>query len=1072
MPSPFPLTPSPLLSRLIDLSTTWSTLPVKARLSQLAILVETFPPPPLPTAIPPLLVTTLSTLLPPPSEDQSTPESVLSQIFHLLTLSTVSQPSPAPSRKFQLSIAHIIHTLTTTAKTHDSHSLRTQALTCLVSVLNFIPPSLLAAFLPGLVSALAHLLSSGSHLRSPLLIAALRALHTTFLAFPTVHTLPPSKRSSQTTLSDALLRLRQTPDSVSTPSPSCTSASALKITQSKQPSAKPQSFLVHRDEKWAAHAGKEVSTRLLVIFERPDSPSAHLSAKARQTVAWFCAAVVKDERTLRLTERAAVLMRLMMAELGGDTFDEVRSEAVSMPTPSWVGRSLKALVASVETGGEANSGMVEEVLGKLIRVRGDELWVKIGEGLLRMGRGKMKGVVLRVGVERFASLLMKMTDTTWEIGAEGDGQVVEELSNRILAVSFELGDEGLLSSIYSTLIRLGSVDEDDDKSEHEIGKFSQKRLLITFKKRAWAVLVLISVLRGEMGRQDIHEGSARQHLSYVGQCVKEVLEAMTWFLVPAVHVEESEGAALVDDTMVSLKRALLSSTANLIDGLSYMHRRVLRKPLPSDVVLVVLLGLLRDIAHGEQAVRKGALCALRRVALVMRCSSERRLIGRHLNFIISRLAFHLEESWAGHVLRFVIGEEGDDVSHEATILLEGTIRGICNNLAGATDTNAIRSLKSIRSILSSAVDVSYPLHQRISSLSMESDRDFNKSVSKEEAANLYKRLFYYCTDDTENYDELTLETPIITANEGEDQRDSVETLNPFELVGRSTLDGMRDLLVGRPWNVRSAALSCAGLAVQLLRNNQKELLPHAANFLPLIPDQFVVLTTERSARDRLLDSIKRRKLRGREDAEEVEDLVQHLNRKAAELPVVTNACLLLAALAMHAGSFIRHRFVTLIYPKMRPLLRLASCFPTLVGSTLVSPSGRIMAPPSHGAMAASDACLEAIAAMAEVVPEALAPHSLSLVRYLAVFFDPQFHPMAKRQRNLGHLNRSMLRYENERWDKRASWADCVVRNLKSVSAGDVLVGLLSLDESAPREIRPRISSLHNIRIRGPSAGNG
>lgn len=846
----------------------------------------------------------------------------------------------------------------------------------------------------------------------------------------------------------------------------------MTIPQPKRASRKPHSFLVHRDEQWAAHAGKELSTRLCLIFERPDSPPAHSSVKARQTVAWFCAAVVKDERRLRLTERAAVLMRVVMAEMGGDTFDDVRGEVMGIATTNLVGRGLKALVSSVGTAGEANSGVVEEVLSKLIRVREDGLWVKIGEGLLRMGRGKMKGVVLRVGVERIASLMMKLTEATWEIGVEGDGQVVEELGNRILTVSFELGDEGLLSSVYCTLISWGSVNEDDDEAVGEIGKVSQKRLLKTFKKRAWALLILISVLRGEIGRKDIGTNNAEQHLSYVRQCVKEVFEAMTWFLVPAVHEGENDGAGLVDDAIVSLKRALLSSTAILLEELSQMHQRELRKPLASDVVLVVLLGLLRDVAHGEQAVQKGAISALKKVASVMRCSSERRLIGRHLNFIISRLSFHLEERWAGDVLRYVIREEGDDVSHEATILLEATIRDICNNLAGATDPNAIRSLKSIRSILSSAIDVSSPLHQHISSLSMQPDRDFDKIASEEEAASLYRTLFYYCTDTIENYEELTLATPTMAENEDEDQLDGKETQNAFELVGLSTLDGVRDLLIGRPWNVRAAALSCAGLAVQLLQNNQKELLPHAANLLPLIPDQFVVLNKERSARDRLLDGIKQRKLQGKEDAEEVEDLVQHLNRKAAELPVVTNACLLLTALAKHAGSFIRHRFVTLIYPKMRPLLRLASCFPTLLGSTLVSPTGRIMPPPSHGAMAASDACLEAIAAMAAVVPEALAPHALSLVRYLAVFFDPQFHPRAKRQRNLGHLNRSMLRYEHERWDKRSSWADCVVRNLKKVNAGDVLVGLLSLDESAPCEIRAGNPLLHNIRIRGSSAGIG
>lgn len=765
---------------------------------------------------------------------------------------------------------------------------------------------------------------------------------------------------------------------------------------------------------------------------------------------------------MRLESRAVTTLRFVLAQLGGDEFEQVREMVEEeMRRGRWIMRGLKALV-TVGVEGVEGGGIEEEVLRRMIREQDERLWVRLGEGYLRGvvwgGGEKMGSVVARVGVEGFCKLLVGMMEMLWE--RDEDGEKEEVVENRMLEISLQMGKEGLLTPLYGELFRLVADEEGDGgEVQHNVSR----RRILSFKGRAHAALILQALARGAMARTSEREA----HIRYISKCVKEVLEATTWFFLPSVDEGSDEGADLVDDTMISLKRCLLQCTAALVRQISRLYEMMLRRPMGSDVVLVLLLSLLKDVAHGEKAVRKTALVTLRAVATAAGCSSEKRLVARHLNFLISRLVRHLEERWAGDVLGFIIGGEGGYVSQEATILLEATLRDICNGLASSADSRALRSLMAIKSVLSSATGLTNSLENNIQSLTIESEKEIlNVDASDAEIADLYKKLFYYCIDDVEDYNQLTS----VDSKENNEAGDANGTggkesgvPDAFEAIALSTLDGMRDLLVGRPWNVRAAALFCASLAVHILRNNRDELLPHAANLLPLLPDQFVVLHQERSARDRLLDNIKRRKLRGQEDAEEIDDLVLHLNRKAAELPVVTHACFLLTAFAKCAGSFIRHRFVTLIYPKMRPLLRLASCFPTLVGSAVLSSPGQLTTPPSHGAMSASDACLEAIASMAEVLPEALAPHTFSLVKYLAVYFNMDHNPGARGHRNVGHLNRSMLRYEQERWQKRAAWVESIVLNLRKVNAGDVLVGLLVADSSAPSEIEARHLSLHAIK---------
>lgn len=748
------------------------------------------------------------------------------------------------------------------------------------------------------------------------------------------------------------------------------------------------------------------------------------------------------------------VLALVLIELKADDFKQVADRVGDqvLPTSSLVG-ALKGVV-SVVLAKAKGKGRVEVMMTDILSARSEECWIKMAEGLLKYaiigGEGTIKHVIGRVGAENICALMQRLLEATWKIGLEGESGK-EEIRNSILNVAVDIGNCGALSALYSELGKQSGVDGE------EVEDVGEARMLLSFKSRARAVLLMISLIRGELSRNQRKDEERAVYLKYITQYVKEILEITTYFFVPCLEKRFSKKLNHVDDLLLSMKQCMLSTTSNLLEEFGRVTRSVSGLPVGSSVVLIVIMSLLKDATNGDKTVQDSAHLTLRKLATVAKCSSERQLLRRHLNFIISRMTDNLEEEWAADILRFIVSNKPDEVSREATMLLKITLGDICNQLAGSTDDRALHSLKAVKSVLSSAVALKEPLAEAMKSLNISDERDETKvHVTEGELERLRKRLMFYCADQVPD--------AMVSEEQVDEDNDDKETRDPFEALALTTLDGMRDMLGGRPWRVRAEALECASLAVQLLSGNEKELLPHAANLLELIPDQFVILHQEKSARERLLDNMKARKLRGRQDAEDIEDLVGDLNKKGAQLPTVTNACLLLSALAKGAGHFIRYRFVKLIYPKMRPLIRLASCFPTLVGRNDSLEERELISKPSHGAMAASDACLEAICSMSTVVPESLIIHAMSLSKHLAVYFDEHNHPDAQGQRNNAHLNRGMLRYERERWNRRVYLARITLNNLKRVSSGRIISGLLSGDRNVPACIESTNDWLNSVSV--------
>lgn len=237
------------------------------------------------------------------------------------------------------------------------------------------------------------------------------------------------------------------------------------------------------------------------------------------------------------------------------------------------------------------------------------------------------------------------------------------------------------------------------------------------------------------------------------------------------------------------------------------------------------------------------------------------------------------------------------------------------------------------------------------------------------------------------------------------QRDAART--PFQRLAVRAASGACDLLVGRPALVRAAALRTALASVLALADDRRALLPVAASLLPLLPPQLSTGATKR------LDP----------------QAVQRVNALGAELPVVAGACSLLAGLARSAAGFVRSRFVRAVFPELRALLRvLREPARPPVDAETASPA----------ALGAADAALDAVAAVAETVPEALAPFADEVLETLVEYVSGGAPAAGEDARRGG---------KRARWLKRSKAAGKIVQVLAREEPDRTWAALVAVEGS-------------------------
>lgn len=1036
----------------------------------------------------------------------------------------------APSSPFHFALAFLISELHSLATDEPAILIRRLSLHVLAALANVIDGPLLAAFLPGSTNVLVSILARSPRLHSALALPALDMLRVLI-----VRTFPPTKNSlpqkaNPDSVADALKALSL---AESAKNPSLFNASGKEENSFAKFHSKyvPESLRVTLDAAWASAAAEQLRIRLAIIVASRTGLRLHSMASVRIAFIRFVADLL-DQQHLPLDAFHIAFFKFALIEACAHPIPIVAHEA-SCAMRRFVSRAgfvhfERSMVASLRFGGYSKSSSstltpsqkIEIDAIKALSATSDEefttnlcsgcLFVMVpfdekralslsDEEFLIPAR-RLPSFLNRIGVIPFVHLLLFLHESVWCSSRVNASAISDALQNRVLVIARCLGKLGLLSCVYDALLAFSSdpntasdvtsVDHIDHSPPSCGQGDAPDRNVTSFKKRAHAALLACAVVKGALCANDPLPLKKSHETKYVHQCAKEVLEGMSKLFLPSMKHATLEEAREIDDTTLALKLALLRCTSTLLDDLSAFQKCLGERPIGSDVVLLCLLNLLRDVSHGEISIREEAHKVLLHVSHIARCKTDRDLIMRHLNYVIARIIRNLHESWSADVLQYVIGNDGDEVSNEATLLLQRTLKGISDGLAGASDERALLMLSSMRSVLFVACvqkkKKETERRQRHFVRALEGTKqpsEGNDSECKQrslldEFAVVNRALMYYCSDRVQVEGEpLREDGSINQSNDFDDSYDSDDSddsdgesdkRDAFEEVAENALDGVRDILVGRPWNLRASALECATLAVRLLKGRKKLLLPHVAKLLPLLPNQFASMNESLNAGERMIRAMKERKARRREDGDMIGDLVYDVNQKGTELPIVQHSCLLLSALAECAGSFIKQRFITLIFPKMRPLLRLCHYFPTLLTRRSSNEGMGINTEmiPSHGAMEACDACLEAFASIAEHTPTILAQHARTLTKFLSVFMDERNDPESGSNRIvIIHTNRSMVRFEKERWTRRVHLAQRIISSAVEINSCDSFCSLLCADERGPDVLHGGHEDLHDVIVR-------
>lgn len=996
-----------------------------------------------------------------------------------------------PAHPHHLSLAYLIDQLNSISADEGSKALRLSALTVIAELSNVLDGPLLASFLPALVSTLTSLLSRSPKLHSSLAYAGLRTLH---IILKRVFPVPASLELTQHDVVDPPKNLEHALHSLSLsekhPEPSSSNAKPNNPSRTetlsgegfKKEMQRRKSLRVQLDDAWLATTIRQIQPRLVSVAVSTTGARLHTQSGVRIGLVHFLSSLVSLKNITLLPEHVATF-RYILLESCADSYPTVANAALrSMRhfSVTDIERALAACVHSIDNEpGTTTREQVPPVLKRELAVlkliqsaSDDQLRDRLCTGILAVlfpesGEKKsplnpiveprrLPAILARVGYEPFAQMLVDLHKKCWRPTRVASEAVAKALENAVLKAAVVVGQIGLLSGVLDSLLCMTDSPGSNQAEPFESASDQSERNIPAFERRAHAALVLRAIVIGAL-QVAKDEGDVR----LADDAAKEVLEAMGRVFVPSMEQATDKEASGLDDTVISLKLGLLQGLSNLVEELSKMRLRNKRRPVGSDVVVVFLMHTLRDAAHGEQVLRPEAVKSLTCVAKTVGVGSHRALIFRHVNYVLARIIRNMEQAWAADVLRLVVGTQADDLSHEAMLLLLRTLRGLSDGVAGFEDDRAAQTLHFMRSVLTAALAQQNETGTMIDSVERLVDELGNQRRAKRASDDLravHGAMMSYCLDDVNDEDGVPNDDDAAVADdffEGFDEDEVADGegkgVDPIDSVAESVLDGTRDLLSGRNWGLRATALECATLALRLLKLRKKALLPQVAQLLPLLPAQFDALTEELDAGERLARvALERQKNRGDLSAEK-HLVISSVNSKGAELPVVRHACLLVSEAALHAGSFVKDRFVRLIFPKVRPLLRLVEWFPTLLmRQNGTRPDGIQDIIPSYGAMAACDACLQMLACIGMRVPNALAPFGSQLVTTIAGFItDSGAYMQARNQ-----VNVAKERFEHERWIKRKKIATIIVSALTKACPDETFCALLKHDAQAPHELIP------------------
>ncbi len=918
--------------------------------------------------------------------------------------------------------AHIVLTACETAVTSDIFRLRVAALGSLAAFVRVLPPPQTAAFFPGIASKLSKVLARSRLDQSVLSVLALDTLSVAVTGvFPKKKLLTTSNTSFASLVNN--VRGSKSPHN----------ATDGARNTSKNPTGNGEQNAdvgrVERTEAWYSGASTNLSRLLKVILESADGPRWHDNQRVRAALATLVGTCAFRRSKLQLEPVVQAECIVAIVEITADPYDDPRRIALDLVQRSMTAEdgcaadiesSLRSLFSYVLRLDEARSFGFEsieepddtpenEALQQMLNVHNDELrWTRVLEGYLRvLSEPCGTGVLLRAGADDFARVIVAFQKAIHKPYAVNSPDQYELLRNSATDSCWRLGKAGMLPALQGALISTAEAQSENPQDE-EIMHHSQPDAFVNHTHVVQCMHAMLSGAADRFRRKylDMRTADEKSDWAQLKRYVVETLECAAACSLPLdEEVYRRQGWA--HGATLRAKQAVLMCSAQELDILGELKNK--HRPVGFELTMPTILPLLVDAAREESEVSVAAEHALSSLVRAVGYSDKRELVQRHVNFVVSRLVRNLHRKWAAAVLRYVVGERHDELCARVVELTSDTLVAQCDALAGANDERAATTLAAVGAVLSTALGSENIVGHTSSTRSRK--RTDGEQLELEE---LTKVLMSYCTDEVREEDEVVPsddEWPRMSDEDAmkEDEREK----SPFEHIAVSALSAVADLLVGRPAELRAKALRVAAVGVNVLVVDERALLPCVATLLPLIPAQLSE-STRTSSNDRTIVNI--------------------VNERGLELPVIAAVCALITALVRTARGFVQGRFVRLIYPRLRPLLQLVR-----VG---------VSSDASFAALTAADAALQCVATVATELPNALRPFANELTKVAIPYLGRERETRMKAVRASG--NEARRRYELRRFERRARWADELVAGLAEAAPDEVWA--LLVVESAPNDV--------------------
>lgn len=984
------------------------------------------------------------------------------------------QDTPEPVRA---SIAHLVVTACDACGDVQQHGLkiRQMALGTLCAFVRVLPPNLLAIFFPGIASKLAKILTRSRLDQSILAVLSFDALSTLIskLFIPVNNNATKSLHEGDTSSSSSFSQVLE-----ATMHQKRTEQNPLPSLRRNDRNARPHSIEVsERDQDWYTEASRRFSDVLSVILESADSPRFHPNQSARFACAKFLAKCALQKSRIRIDDTVRAECFIVLFECAADQFDEPRELAVSLIRDEIhrceqdVEKGLGALIRLVlrheiskpfnvlseydgyDDGDFSENSPEEEALRRMMAVQNpqqeEHKWSRLLEGYLYVlgnrgenGTFSPLDILRRVNSEELAVVLVSFQKAVFKPAAIASPDEYELLRNPALSACEQLGKVGLLPSLQISLSRMGKQqlsessrhEFDDDQGDEFLYTDAARTLDVVhhtdpdaFANHAHVVQCINWLTVGACWEFraryiDLRTSTEADDWSQLKRYAVDVLKSAAECTLP-VDEETFNRSGWNDSIPIRAKLGTLMCTAQLLEimgKLKTQHRK-----LGFEIVLPILLSLLVDAAREEVEVQKAAQFALQTLAEQLGYGSVRVLIGKHVNFIVARLTRNLHYTWAAAVLKYIISEKQrpyDDICAQVINLAQDSLVQQCHDLAGASDYRAAITLAAIESVLSTA------LFLRNSKEDVDDIRhEESGDPLQEEIDELTKHMMSFCTDYTE-------EDNVVDDNDLNEEEEEERDKSGFEIIAGSALAGIEDLLIGRPAQLRAQALRVAAIGIQVLSVDETQLLPNVAKLLPLIPVQLSGTEEARDKKKRVGKSKSRygngnrNRDRNSTSEEDAIAIIAEVNRLGRELPVISAACELMTRLVQTAKTFVQGRFIKMIFPKLRPLLKLL----------LIRHGERCDV--GFGALTAADKAMELLAQVSICLPKAIAPFAEEITHYVIQYLNPTSRTGSAMVGVKGI-------YEVQRYRNRCKWADSIMKALAKGPAQDLVWTILVVEDS-------------------------